>query len=83
MLSGEERDAALDIFKEAAKVSEMYGDLIIEASNDKANVAIGAAALMLVGFSKMSGMGIHDCVGIVMAAYKATKDFDGPNHETH
>ncbi len=83
MLSDEERDAALDIFKEAARVSEMYGDLIIEASNDKANVAIGSAALMLVGFAKMSGMSLHDCVGIVMATYKSTKDFDGPKHETH
>jgi hypothetical protein len=81
MLSDEERDAALDIFKEASKVSEMYADLIIEASNNKANVAIGTAALMLAGFAKMSGMSIHDCVGIVMATYKATKDFDRPNHE--
>ena len=83
MLSDEDRDAALDIFKEAARISEMYGDLIIEASNDRANVAIGTAALMLVGFAKMAGMSIHDCVGIVMATYKSTKDFDRPNHETH
>ncbi len=83
MISDEERDAALDIFKESAKVSEMYADLIIGASGDRANVAIGSAALMLVGFAKMSGMSLHDCVGIVMATYKATTDFDRPNHETH
>jgi hypothetical protein len=83
MLSDEERDAAMYIFEEAQKVSAIYGDLIIEASGERANVAIGTAALMLVGFAKMSGMSIHDCVGIVMATYKATKDFDRPNHETH
>lgn len=83
MLSDEEHDAALYIFQEAQKVSAMYGDLIIGASGDRANVAIGTAALMLVGFSKMAGMSIHDCVGIVMATYKATKDFDRPDHETH
>ena len=83
MLSDEEHDAAMYIFQEAQKVSAMYGDLIIEASGDRANVAIGSAALMLVGFSKMAGMSIHDCVGIVMATFKATKDFDGPSDETH
>jgi hypothetical protein len=83
MLSDKEHDAAMYIFQEAQKVSAMYGDLIIEASGDRANVAIGSAALMLVGFSKMAGMSIHDCVGIVMATFKATKDFDGPSDETH
>lgn len=83
MTSDDEQDAALYIFQEAKNVSAMYGDLIIKASGDRANVSIGAAAVMLVGFAKMAGMSIHDCVGIVMATYKATKDFDGPDHETH
>ena len=80
MISDEEHDAAMHIFKEAQKVAAVYGDLIIEASGDKANVSIGTAALLLVGFAKMSGMSMHDCIGIVMATYKATKDYEG-NHE--
>jgi hypothetical protein len=82
MLSDEEHDAAMYIFEESQKVAAVYGDLIIQASGDRANVSIGTAALMLVGFAKMAGMSIHDCVGIVMATYKATKDFEG-NHESH
>ena len=83
MISDEDHDAAMYIYEEAQKVSAMYGDLIIDASGDRANVAIGTAALLLVGFAKMSGMSMHDCVGIVMATYKATKDIDRPDHETH
>lgn len=83
MISDEEREKAMQIFDEAKMVCAKYGDLIIEASNGRANVAIGSAALMLVGFSKMSGMSLHDCLGIVMATYKATQDFDWPSNETH
>jgi hypothetical protein len=77
-----EENDALDVLHQAMEVAAIYGPMVIDESNNKGNVAISAAGLMIVGFAKTMGMSMHDCIGIVMALYKSTKDFEDKD-ETH
>jgi hypothetical protein len=77
-----EQNDALEVLHQAMEVAAICGPIVIDESKNRGNIAIGAAGLMVVGFAKNMGLSMHDCVGMVMALYKSTNEFEG-NNETH
>jgi len=81
-MTPKEKNDALEVLHRAMEVAAICGPIVIDESKNRGNVAMGAAALMVVGFAKNMGLSMHDCVGMVMGLYKSTKNFEGSN-ETH
>jgi cyanate permease len=81
-MTPKEKNDALEVLHRAMEVAAICGPIVIDESENQGNVAMGAAALMVVGFAKTMGLSMHDCVAMVIGLYKSTKDFEGSN-ETH
>ena len=71
-MTDEERKEAMDLLNQSIRIANEFGQVIIDASNNRAGVAATAAAIMLSSFTSAMGMSLHDAMGLFMSVHKQT-----------
>ena len=68
----EERERSTDILVDAIRISNKFGPLILDDSDNIGGVAATSVAIMFSQYCAAMGMSMHDAVGLFMAVHKQT-----------
>jgi len=77
----EEYDKLMEIYRRATTIANNYGPIIADEADEQANIAVTAAAMMLVVFAKNLEMSMHECISFVMSVYKRIDAQEEGSHE--
>ena len=71
-MTPEERERSTDILVDAIRISNKFGPLILDDSDNIGGTAATSVAIMFSQYCAAMGMSMHDAVGLFMAVHKQT-----------